>query len=144
MRLRYSLCLESLYSLSNICNQSWYDNNIPCKLSIRLMETKQYIRRSQFYRKNHRSNFLRHRLINRQNVRRPIKIRRDRQAKHPRLWFFIKDRTIYFPIDSIRAMSFPGAEIKATYSYSICLKGQQRNYKQSRLLLLLSLLTFSL
>ena len=66
----------------------------------RLIEIQSVQRYRNVIRTNRGSNFLRGSFSNRDNVRAPIKYRRERQPQHLKRWFFLQKRPIHFHINS--------------------------------------------
>ena len=57
----------------------------------RFIEIQSYLRRKNFHRTKHVSNFLGDNFSNRDNIRAPIKFRRESQPQHLKKWFSIKN-----------------------------------------------------
>ena len=76
-------------------------------------------RRNKLHRMNQGSNFLGGNFSNRDNVRAPIQIRREREPQHLKRWFLLKNGPIHFHINSTsiirlvkqNQLSFSGIEI---------------------------------
>ena len=67
----------------------------------RFIEIQSKFRRKKLHRTNEGSNFLGGSFSNRDNVRVPIQFRRKSQPQHLKSWFFLKNRSIHFDINSI-------------------------------------------
>ena len=115
-----------LFLLLIYCFQVAARSTSPCMTTVfharlygRFTKIKSKLRRNKFYRTNQSSNFLGGCFSNRY-VRAPIQFRRERQPKHLKRWFFLKNRPIRFYINStcvIRSvkhnkLSFPSIKIK--------------------------------
>ena len=66
----------------------------------RFIEILSNLWRKKLHRMNQGSNFLRGSFSNRDNVRAPIQFRRERPHQHLKRLFFLKNRLIYFYINS--------------------------------------------
>ena len=66
----------------------------------RFIEIKSNLRGKKFHTTTLSSNFLGGNLSNRDNVRAPIKFKRESQPQHLKRLFFLKNRPIYFRINS--------------------------------------------
>ena len=66
----------------------------------RFIEIKSNLRGKKFHTTTLSSNFLGDSLSNRDNVRAPIKFKRESQPQHLKRLFFLKNRPIYFHINS--------------------------------------------
>ena len=66
----------------------------------RFLDIHSNLERKKFLRTNQGSNFSEGSFTNRDNVRAPIKFRRESQPQHLKRWFFLKDRPINFHINS--------------------------------------------
>ena len=64
------------------------------------VEIQTNLRRTQIHRTNQGSNFLGGSFSNRDNVRAPIQFRTERQPQHLKSWFFLKNGSIHFHINS--------------------------------------------
>ena len=66
----------------------------------RFIEIQSNLRRKKLYRTNQDSNFLAGSQSNRDNVRSPIESKREIQTQHLKRCFFLRNRPIYFQINS--------------------------------------------
>ena len=66
----------------------------------RFIEIHTNLRRKKLHRTNQGSSFLRDSFSNRENVKAPIQFRKESQPKHLKRLFLIKNRPIYFHINS--------------------------------------------
>ena len=113
-----------LFSNSNeqLGDQPSHDNCIPCiaeryKVSGSSYENVNYVRlcdlylqkrkeiesnltRKKLHRTSQGSNFLVNSFTNRDNAIAPIQFRRERQPYHLKRWFFLKNRSMHFSINS--------------------------------------------
>ena len=62
-------------------------------------EIQSNLRRKKLHRTNSGSNFLGDSSQNSNNVRAPIQFRRESQPRHPKRWFFLKNRPLHFHIN---------------------------------------------
>ena len=70
----------------------------------RFIEIQSNLTRKKLQRINPGSNFLGGSFSNRDNVRAPIQFRKESKLQHHKRWFFLKNRPIYFHIDSTRVI----------------------------------------
>ena len=70
----------------------------------RFIEIQNNLRRKKLHRTNQGSNFLGGSFSNRDNVRATVQFRRESQPQHLKRWLFLKNRPIYFHINSTSAI----------------------------------------
>ena len=66
----------------------------------RFLDIHSNLERKKFLRTNQGSNFSEGSFTNRDNVRAPIKFRRESQPQHLKRWYFLKNKPIHFHINS--------------------------------------------
>ena len=71
----------------------------------RFIETEGNVRKNEFHIMNQGSNLLEDSFRNRDNTRAPIQFRKESQLQHLKRWFFLKNRSIQFHINSTSAIS---------------------------------------
>ena len=70
------------------------------RLHSRFIEIQSNLGRKKLQRTDQGYNFLRGSFSNRDNVKVPIQFRRESKPQHLKRWFFLKNRTIHFHINS--------------------------------------------
>ena len=78
----------------------------------RSIEIKSNPRRKKLHRAKQNSNFLGGSFSNKDDIRAPIQIRREKQSQHLKGWFFLKNRPIHFQINSTIVIGLLGKQNK--------------------------------